>query len=137
MTETPIIDILCAIEEYNSSHNAASTAYKSALWNLSKARRQKGALGSGYSYCASDVREELRAFATLEDNEHDLVDEECTKGTGDVSRTSCSFVLSYADNAKKMKITGICFKCNISKKKTELKDCSKCMFARYCSKVST
>lgn len=103
MTETPIIDILCAIEKYNRSHNAASTAYKSALWNLSKARRQKGALGSGYSYCASDVREELRAFSTLENSEHDLVDEECTKGTSDVSRTSCSFVLSYADKAKKLK----------------------------------
>ena len=103
MTETPIIDVLCAIEKYNSSHNAASTAYKSALWNLSKARRQKGALGSGYSYCASDVREELRAFATLENSEHDLVEEECTKGTSDVSRNSYSCVLTYADKAKKKK----------------------------------
>ena len=33
-----------------------------------------------------------------------------------------------------MKRVGVCFKCNVSEDKTDLKDCSKCMFARYCSK---
>lgn len=47
---------------------------------------------------------------------------------------SCPCAAALSKEARKMKRTGVCFKCNVELDKTELKDCSKCMFARYCTK---
>lgn len=67
--DTPRIDALCLLESYTSSHSAASASAKTALWNLSRARRSRGGfhLGGGGSggLSALDVREELRAKAVL------------------------------------------------------------------------
>lgn len=65
--ETPTTDLLTALESYNESHLSASSSFKSSVWNLYKARRQKGrnAMTIASAYSAFDIREELRAQATL------------------------------------------------------------------------
>mmetsp|Transcript_29942 Transcript_29942/g.89053 ORF Transcript_29942/g.89053 Transcript_29942/m.89053 type:complete len:216 (-) Transcript_29942:1006-1653(-) len=67
--QTPRLDTLCLLDSYNTSHSAASSSIKVALWNLSRARRSRGGfhLGGGGSggLSALDVREELRAKAVL------------------------------------------------------------------------
>lgn len=77
-SETPNLDVLTLLDEYISAHEDASSNLKSTFWNISKARRQKGGLGVGFSYSALDVREELKADAKLQCREvlePELVDE--------------------------------------------------------------
>jgi len=64
---TPIIDLLSLLDEYCSSHGQGSAKLKSCIWNIHKARRQKGGshLGGNNIYSAMDVREELRARVHL------------------------------------------------------------------------
>ena len=97
--EAPLVEVLASLDTYNASHTKASSNFKSAMWNLSKARRQKGGLGVGFSYNASDVREELRAHAFLEKSPEPSLTEEDANGDDDLAK-SCSgengpFVLRF------------------------------------------
>uniref|UniRef100_A0A7S3V7H9 Vacuolar ATPase assembly protein VMA22 n=1 Tax=Chaetoceros debilis TaxID=122233 RepID=A0A7S3V7H9_9STRA len=65
-SETPNLDVLTLLDDYISAHRDASSNLKSTIWNISKARRQKGGLGVGFSYSALDIREELRADVKLQ-----------------------------------------------------------------------
>eukprot|EP00592_Proboscia_alata_P008022 CAMPEP_0194357310 /NCGR_PEP_ID=MMETSP0174-20130528/4808_1 /TAXON_ID=216777 /ORGANISM="Proboscia alata, Strain PI-D3" /LENGTH=228 /DNA_ID=CAMNT_0039127269 /DNA_START=13 /DNA_END=699 /DNA_ORIENTATION=+ len=72
-----LIDILLLLEQYSESHRKANAELKSSFWNLTKARRQKGAShlgGSSVGLSASDVREELRARALLSIVKFDATD---------------------------------------------------------------
>ncbi len=66
--KTPLVDALTLLDSYATSHDLATSSLKSAIWNISKARRQKGGHGIGFSYSAHDVREELRAHSKLKIN---------------------------------------------------------------------
>ena len=69
MTSTsPITDLITHLESYNDSHISGSSSLKSAIWDLNKARRQRGShimniAPTGFS--ALDIREELRAQTKL------------------------------------------------------------------------
>ncbi len=82
---TPVTDILVAIESYNESHLIASSNLKSSVWDLYKARRQRGrnAITLASAFSASDIREELRAQTTLtykiDVNEPELINESNVK----------------------------------------------------------
>lgn len=75
---TPTIDIITALESYNDSHISASSSLKSAVWDINKARRQRGrhVMTVGHAFSALDVREELRAQVGVDcDVEPSLRDE--------------------------------------------------------------
>ena len=99
-SNTPLVDVLSLLDLYSTSHTKASSSLKSTIWNISKARRQKGGLGVGFSISAFDVREELRAHATLEckcSHEPSLADEDSSEKeySGDSAVADDSFVLNF------------------------------------------
>mmetsp|Transcript_25343 Transcript_25343/g.37897 ORF Transcript_25343/g.37897 Transcript_25343/m.37897 type:complete len:207 (+) Transcript_25343:65-685(+) len=63
ISNTPAIDMIIALESYNDSHISASSSLKAAVWDINKARRQRGRhiMTVGHAFSALDVREELRA----------------------------------------------------------------------------
>jgi hypothetical protein len=65
-TNTPRVDALSHLDDYNTLHQNASKCLKSCIWNISKARRLKGGHGVGYAYTATDVREHLRTQAFVQ-----------------------------------------------------------------------
>ncbi|KAL3787897.1 hypothetical protein HJC23_000139 [Cyclotella cryptica] len=74
--ETPIIDLLSLLHQYESLHSHATSNLKGSYWNITKARRERGfqAGGGGFGgveYSVENVREELRAQAVLEWKESD------------------------------------------------------------------
>eukprot|EP00979_Chaetoceros_neogracilis_P017046 scaffold10175_cov268-Chaetoceros_neogracile.AAC.2 len=95
-SKTSLVDVLSRLDQYSTSHTKASTSFKSTIWNICKARRQKGGLGVGFSVSASDVREELRAHVILEcDDEHILVDEDTKEKELPRDIPNDLFVLSF------------------------------------------
>jgi hypothetical protein len=72
----PRIKALLLLDGYSRCQQGAQIHYKSALWNLNKARRQKAreSLAAG-SITAEDVREELRARAVLLEKTPNLSEE--------------------------------------------------------------
>jgi hypothetical protein len=66
--KTPITDLIVLLNEYNDSHISASSSFKSAIWDLNKARRQRGRnmMSMALAFSALDVREELRAQSVLD-----------------------------------------------------------------------
>ena len=66
--KTPITDLIVHLDSYMQSHISASSSLKSAIWDLNKARRQRGrnAMTVVKAYSALDVREELRAQSLVE-----------------------------------------------------------------------
>ena len=68
--DTPLVDLVSLVDAYSSSHSTGSSSLKSCIWNISKARRQKGGfhMGDVNVYSAIDVREELCARARLQCN---------------------------------------------------------------------
>lgn len=95
-SKTPLVDVLSRLDEYSMSHTKASTSFKSTIWNICKARRQKGGLGVGFSLSASDVREELRAHAILEcGDEPILAREDAPEKESFGDHENDSFVLSF------------------------------------------
>jgi|AntRauTorckE5430_2_1112549.scaffolds.fasta_scaffold00878_6 hypothetical protein len=95
-SKTSLVDVLSRLDQYSTSHTKASTSFKSTIWNICKARRQKGGLGVGFSVSASDVREELRAHVILEcDDEHILVDEDAKEKEFPRDLPNDLFVLSF------------------------------------------
>jgi hypothetical protein len=86
------VDVLSHLHDYYSSHESASKSLKSSIWNISKARRLKGGLGIGFSYTATNVRDNLRAHAFVTCNkepglaseeENDDENEDRLKGLND------------------------------------------------------
>ena len=75
MTSTDLISLL---DSYDALHTKASSDLKKSVWNLNKARRQKGGhfLSLNNSFSALHVREELRACARLQCKEGPGVDED-------------------------------------------------------------
>jgi hypothetical protein len=71
------LQALLLLDGYSRCQQGAQTHYKSTLWNLNKARRQKSreSLASG-TISAEDVREELRARAVLLEKIPDLAEED-------------------------------------------------------------
>ena len=67
-TDTPAIDLIVHLESYTESHISASSSLKSAVWDLNKARRQRGRnlMTIGTAFSALDIREELRAQTYVE-----------------------------------------------------------------------
>jgi len=95
-SNTPLVDVLSLLDLYSTSHTKASSSLKSTIWNISKARRQKGGLGVGFSISAFDVREELRAHATLEcSHEPVLADEDSSEKECSGDSADDSFVLNF------------------------------------------
>ena len=95
-SNTPLVDVLSLLDLYSTSHTKASSSLKSTIWNISKARRQKGGLGVGFSISAFDVREELRAHATLEcSHEPILADEDSSEKECSGDSADDSFVLNF------------------------------------------
>lgn len=47
---------------------------------------------------------------------------------------SCPCTTALGESAKKMNRVGVCFNCNVEKDKADLKECAKCLFARYCNR---
>jgi len=77
--ESPILDLLSLLHQYESLHSHATSNLKGSYWNITKARRERGfqAGGGGFGgveYSVENVREELRAQTVLEWNEHDVVE---------------------------------------------------------------
>jgi hypothetical protein len=57
------------LQAYANVHDKGNADFKSALWNLNKARQK---MGRGSTLSAMDVREELRAQAVLRESTPDL-----------------------------------------------------------------
>lgn len=80
-SSTPsLVDLLSLFDAYSKTHADASAKMKKSIWNLTKARREKGGfhMGQAIPFSAADVREELRAHALLET----LVETDATKIIG-------------------------------------------------------
>ena len=60
--DIPHLTAVFLLQEYANVHDKGNADFKSALWNLNKARRH---MGQGSTLSALDVREELRARAVL------------------------------------------------------------------------
>lgn len=67
--DLPHLTAVCLLQAYANVHDKGNADFKSALWNLNKARRQ---MGRGSTLSAMDVREELRAQAVLRESTPDL-----------------------------------------------------------------
>eukprot|EP00970_Alexandrium_tamarense_P005688 scaffold933_cov190-Alexandrium_tamarense.AAC.8 len=93
-TTTTTTELLTLVHQYQSLHSDANTKLKSSIWNITKARRERGKAsgGGGFGsvpYSAEDVREELRAQALLEVTDGDGSEPElvCEDGNGEVEDT--------------------------------------------------
>jgi hypothetical protein len=89
---TPLVDALSHLKDYNTLHQNASKTLKSCIWNISKARRLKGGHGVGFSYTATDVREHLRAHAFVhcrQDVEPCLADEDSPENKKVIPNHEC------------------------------------------------
>ena len=78
LNNTPTIELLTLLHQYESLHTNANDNLKSCIFNITKARkfRSGGASCVGSSeYSANDVREELRAQVLLELKDDDDSDE--------------------------------------------------------------
>lgn len=73
----PRLKALLLLDGYSRCQQGAQIHYKSALWNLNKARRQKAreSLAAG-SITAEDIREELRARAVLLEKTPSLLEDD-------------------------------------------------------------
>uniref|UniRef100_A0A6U3SC60 Vacuolar ATPase assembly protein VMA22 n=1 Tax=Ditylum brightwellii TaxID=49249 RepID=A0A6U3SC60_9STRA len=64
---SPLLDTLCLLGAYKESQSKANDQLKTALFDLTKARRQSGGLvGASRVYSAADLREDLCALAVLQ-----------------------------------------------------------------------
>ena len=71
----PRLTAVCLLEAYAQVQDKGNTAFKSAMWNINKARRQSGSTSMvDSSIAASSVRAELRARAVLRQAIPDLVE---------------------------------------------------------------
>mmetsp|Transcript_31477 Transcript_31477/g.65422 ORF Transcript_31477/g.65422 Transcript_31477/m.65422 type:complete len:220 (+) Transcript_31477:73-732(+) len=82
------LDALALLQQYEALHENASNSFRGAIWNITKARRERGfqAGGGGFGgleYSVGDVREQLRASALLE-----CTDEEDVPSLGKENGTS-------------------------------------------------
>lgn len=67
--DTPHLTAVFLLQAYANVHDKGNADFKSALWNLNKARRH---MGQGSTLSAMDVREELRARAVLRESTPNL-----------------------------------------------------------------
>ena len=79
LTNTPTIELLTLLHQYESLHTNANDNLKSCIFNITKARKFRSGGASfvgGVEYSPNDVREELRAQVLLElkDDDDDGVD---------------------------------------------------------------
>ena len=79
LTNTPTIELLTLLHQYESLHTSANDNLKSCIFNITKARKFRSGGAScvgGVEYSPNDVREELRAQVLLElkDDDDDGVD---------------------------------------------------------------
>ena len=99
-TSAPTTELLCLLHQYEALRSEADDDLKSALWNITKARRGRGyqgsAVGRNVEYTPEDVREEIRAQALLECStigyEPELFDEDVDTGA---SGADAGFVLHF------------------------------------------
>ena len=69
ITNTPTIELLTLLHQYESLHSNANDNLKSCIFNITKARKFRSGGASfvgGVEYSPNDVREELRAQVLLE-----------------------------------------------------------------------
>ena len=69
LTNTPTIELLTLLHQYESLHTNANDNLKSCIFNITKARKFRSGGASfvgGVEYSPNDVREELRAQVLLE-----------------------------------------------------------------------
>ena len=78
MTRRSRVDLICLVDSYHDLHKKASSDLKRSMWNLNKARRQKGGsfLSLNSDFSAMQVREELRSSIRLECKDCPALDEE-------------------------------------------------------------
>lgn len=79
-TGLPHVTAVCLLQAYADVHDQGNADLKSAMWNLNKARRQRG---NGNTISALDVREELRARAVLREATPDLAVEGASAETSE------------------------------------------------------
>mmetsp|Transcript_14047 Transcript_14047/g.26413 ORF Transcript_14047/g.26413 Transcript_14047/m.26413 type:complete len:214 (-) Transcript_14047:854-1495(-) len=105
-SNTPLVDALSHLDDYNTSHVNASKSLKSCIWNISKARRRKGGHGVGFSYTATDIREHLRTQAFVQchqDREPCLSEEDSSNDKQTTVQSQECFDLRFKSTASSKK----------------------------------
>uniref|UniRef100_A0A7S1YEL5 Vacuolar ATPase assembly protein VMA22 n=1 Tax=Grammatophora oceanica TaxID=210454 RepID=A0A7S1YEL5_9STRA len=91
----PRLHAVLLLDTYTRGQEGAQEHFRSALWNMAKARRQmgRGSLTMSTGVSAEEVREELRAHVRVAvkatDEESILADESSAAGRASESSTSC------------------------------------------------